>query len=112
MVHINVIPLNLTKYNGSPSQRHRVDTFVDILQNEFSITCTPRGCRQIKSKVLLQQQQLKGHNEQEQQQSIIATSTGSSGPFTVGFVTTSTTSTEEQGSDEVVPNLHVTLRVL
>jgi hypothetical protein len=29
-----------------------------------------------------------------------------------GFVTTSTTSAEKQGSDEVVPNLDVTLMVL
>jgi 23S rRNA (adenine2503-C2)-methyltransferase len=34
MFHINVIPLNpTTKHSGSPSQRHRVGTFVDILQN-------------------------------------------------------------------------------
>lgn len=66
MVHVNVIPLNPTsQYNGSPSQRSRVNLFIDTLQNEFGIACTPRvrrgididaGCGQLKSKVLSRDQ--------------------------------------------------------
>jgi hypothetical protein len=61
MVHINVIPLNPTGgFQGSPSGRERVNTFIDILEKEFGISTTPRvrrgididaGCGQLKSKI-------------------------------------------------------------
>jgi 23S rRNA (adenine2503-C2)-methyltransferase len=61
MVHVNVIPLNPTaRYGGSPSRRQRVNAFVDCLEQEFGIACTPRvrrgididaGCGQLKAAV-------------------------------------------------------------
>jgi hypothetical protein len=62
MVHVNVIPLNPTDgYAKTPSNRGRVDAFINTLEKEFRIACTPRvrrgididaGCGQLKSKVL------------------------------------------------------------
>jgi 23S rRNA (adenine2503-C2)-methyltransferase len=62
MVHVNVIPLNPTGgFGGNPSDRKRVNDFVNTLEKEFGIACTPRvrrgididaGCGQLKSKVL------------------------------------------------------------
>ena len=62
MVHVNVIPLNPTGgYKGKPSQRPKVNAFIDTLKNEYRIACTPRvrrgididaGCGQLKSEVL------------------------------------------------------------
>jgi hypothetical protein len=61
MVHINVIPLNPTGgFAGSPSGRSRVNEFIQILEQEFGISTTPRvrrgidinaGCGQLKSKI-------------------------------------------------------------
>ena len=61
MVHVNVIPLNPTGgFGGSPSGRRRVGVFVDTLEKEFGITCTPRmrrgididaGCGQLKATI-------------------------------------------------------------
>lgn len=61
MVHVNVIPLNPTGgYGGSPSGRQRVNTFVNILKEEYGVACTPRvrrgidinaGCGQLKAEV-------------------------------------------------------------
>jgi len=61
MAHVNLIPLNPTGgYVGSPSGRNNVERFVDVLQNEFGISATPRmrrgididaGCGQLKSAV-------------------------------------------------------------
>lgn len=62
MVHINVIPLNPTGgFEGSPSQRGRVNAFCQILEQDFGVACTPRvrrgididaGCGQLKAKVM------------------------------------------------------------
>ena len=69
MVHVNVIPLNPTGgFNGTPTKRGAVNTFCSTLEDEFSISCTPRvrrgididaGCGQLKSKVLREQKEEK-----------------------------------------------------
>lgn len=69
MVHVNVIPLNPTGgFGGNPSDRKRVNDFVNTLEKEFGIACTPRvrrgididaGCGQLKSKVLEKESQEK-----------------------------------------------------
>ena len=61
MAHVNLIPLNPTGgYGGGPSARNNVQNFVDVLQNEFGLSATPRmrrgididaGCGQLKAKV-------------------------------------------------------------
>ncbi|KAL7487544.1 hypothetical protein ACHAW6_015934 [Cyclotella cf. meneghiniana] len=61
MAHVNLIPLNPTGgYGGSPSGRASVQNFVDVLENEFGISATPRmrrgididaGCGQLKSSI-------------------------------------------------------------
>ena len=77
MVHVNVIPLNPTDgFEGAkPSNPKRVKAFCDCLQNEFSITATPRvrrgididaGCGQLKAKVQKREDQKK-RKEQEAQ---------------------------------------------
>jgi 23S rRNA (adenine2503-C2)-methyltransferase len=62
MVHVNVIPLNPTGgFAGGPSGRQRVNAFVQALEKDYGIACTPRvrrgididaGCGQLKSAVL------------------------------------------------------------
>jgi 23S rRNA (adenine2503-C2)-methyltransferase len=62
MVHVNVIPLNPTGgFTGGPSGRQRVNAFVQALEKDYGIACTPRvrrgididaGCGQLKSAVL------------------------------------------------------------
>lgn len=62
MVHVNVIPLNPTGgFVGGPSGRQRVNAFVQALEKDYGIACTPRvrrgidinaGCGQLKSVVL------------------------------------------------------------
>ena len=47
LVHINVIPLNPTKYRGNASNKSAVDAFCNVLKNEFKISCTPRMRRGI-----------------------------------------------------------------
>jgi len=59
--HVNLIPLNPTGgYGGGPSQKKNVNAFVQVLEDEFGITATPRvrrgididaGCGQLKAKV-------------------------------------------------------------
>lgn len=61
MAHVNLIPLNPTGgYGGGPSARINVQNFVDVLQNEFGLSATPRmrrgididaGCGQLKASV-------------------------------------------------------------
>ena len=61
MAHVNLIPLNPTGgYGGGPTGRANVEKFVEVLQNEFGISATPRmrrgididaGCGQLKSAV-------------------------------------------------------------
>jgi len=61
MVHINVIPLNPTGgFEGSPSGRNGVHSFVSTLDKEFGLKATPRvrrgididaGCGQLKATV-------------------------------------------------------------
>ena len=61
MAHVNLIPLNPTGgYGGGPSARNSVQNFVDVLQNEFGLSATPRmrrgididaGCGQLKASV-------------------------------------------------------------
>lgn len=61
MVHVNVIPLNPTGgFEGGPSSGHRVNRFINTLEKEFGIACSPRvrrgididaGCGQLRSKV-------------------------------------------------------------
>lgn len=61
MAHVNLIPLNPTGgYGGTPSGRNNVQNFVDVLQNEFGLSATPRmrrgididaGCGQLKASV-------------------------------------------------------------
>ena len=61
MVHVNVIPLNPTGgFGGSPSGRQRVNAFIDVLDKNYGIACTPRvrrgididaGCGQLKAEV-------------------------------------------------------------
>jgi hypothetical protein len=61
MAHVNLIPLNPTGgYGGSPSGRNNVAKFVEVLENEFGISATPRmrrgididaGCGQLTTSV-------------------------------------------------------------
>jgi hypothetical protein len=61
MAHVNLIPLNPTGgFGGGPSARANVQKFVDVLENEFGISATPRmrrgididaGCGQLKSSI-------------------------------------------------------------
>ena len=61
MAHVNLIPLNPTGgYGGGPTGGANVEKFVEVLQNEFGISATPRmrrgididaGCGQLKSAV-------------------------------------------------------------
>lgn len=76
MVHVNVIPLNPTGgYGGSPSGKSRVNQFVQILEKDYGIACTPRvrrgidinaGCGQLKAEV--EKRKRKEEEEQQQQQ--------------------------------------------
>jgi wyosine [tRNA(Phe)-imidazoG37] synthetase (radical SAM superfamily) len=69
MVHVNVIPLNPTGgFGGSPSGRKRVNEFCQVLEERYSVTCTPRvrrgidinaGCGQLKSEIEKKEQALK-----------------------------------------------------
>ncbi len=78
MAHVNLIPLNPTGgYVGGPSARNNVQNFVDVLQNEFGLSATPRmrrgididaGCGQLKASV---------KKKEELQQSIIVQENGS-----------------------------------
>jgi 23S rRNA (adenine2503-C2)-methyltransferase len=61
MVHVNVIPLNPTGgFMGSPSGRSRVNKFIQVLEENYGVGCTPRvrrgidinaGCGQLKADV-------------------------------------------------------------
>lgn len=61
MAHVNLIPLNPTGgYGGGPAGRKNVAGFVDVLENEFGISATPRmrrgididaGCGQLTTSV-------------------------------------------------------------
>jgi len=67
MVHVNVIPLNPTGgFGGSPSGRKRVNDFCQVLEDRYSVTCTPRvrrgidinaGCGQLKSEIEKREQE-------------------------------------------------------
>lgn len=62
LCHVNVIPLNPTdKFSGETSTKQSVQTFVEILREQFGIVATPRvrrgididaGCGQLKSQVM------------------------------------------------------------
>jgi 23S rRNA (adenine2503-C2)-methyltransferase len=86
MVHVNVIPLNPTGgYGGSPSGKSRVNQFMQILEKEYGIACTPRvrrgidinaGCGQLKAEV--EKRKRKEQEEEVVQQQQQALSNGSS----------------------------------
>jgi 23S rRNA (adenine2503-C2)-methyltransferase len=79
MVHVNVIPLNPTGgYGGSPSGKSRVNQFIQILEKEYGIACTPRvrrgidinaGCGQLKAEVEKRKQKEEEKQQQQQAQS-------------------------------------------
>lgn len=93
MVHVNVIPLNPTGgFTGGPSGRSRVNAFVQALEQDYGITCTPRvrrgidinaGCGQLKSELLNNKDKQIDNSSKSSDDSVGGGPTIASKPFAV-----------------------------
>jgi hypothetical protein len=85
MVHVNVIPLNPTGgYGGGPSGRNRVNEFINILEDQYGVACTPRvrrgidinaGCGQLKAEVEKRQREQQPPKEEVEKEEPSTTTT-------------------------------------